>query len=178
MYMYWKKVMQMQDYITKDLQEIGRNVVYWVYLGGGPVAGFCRHGTEHNSICPPQYTIYHWSKVFLQTLTAPKTIQKLTTFYGTRTSSRWSQQPATCSYSRFVSDNKILAPASLKSAGPYPSHHDEWTAFPFISVHVSTTYSWDLIKLLSKFLRIHVSKQRSDDDACSATNLHRQRWMI
>jgi hypothetical protein len=49
--------------------------------------------------------------------------------------------------------------------------------FPFTSVYVSATHSWDLIRLLSKFLRINVSK-RTSDDVCSATNLHRQRWMI
>ena len=33
-----------------------------------------------------------------------------------------------------------------KSPGPRHSHYTDWAAFPFISIHVSTTYSWDLIR--------------------------------
>jgi hypothetical protein len=65
--------------------ETGRNVVYWIYLEGDRWR-VCQHGTENNSIGPLQYAIYHWNKAFLKKLTAPQTVQKLSTFYGTRSS--------------------------------------------------------------------------------------------
>ena len=50
-----------------------------------------------------------------------------------------------------------------KSPGPRHSHYTDWAAFPFISIHVSTTYPWDLIRPLSNSQNIQGSTQTSDD---------------
>jgi len=48
--MYWKKVVQMKDYITMDLQkQEGTLCTGFIWEGTG---GGCQHGTENNSIGP------------------------------------------------------------------------------------------------------------------------------